>query len=87
MVWSNTSVDLGVKVTCRFDSLKEIIMDNVGGPQANLLKALTAKTFSRKIALLQDCILEILLEFQACCPALQILESRLQHSFLTEFPA
>lgn len=62
-------------------------MDNVGGPQANLLKALTAKTFSRKIALLQDCILEILLEFQACCPALQILESRLQHSFLTEFPA
>lgn len=50
-------------------------MDNVGGPQANLLKALTAKTFSRTIALPQECILEILLEFQACCPALQILES------------
>jgi len=50
VVWSNTSVDVGVKVICRFDSLKDspgslrIIVDNVGRPQANLLRALTAKT-------------------------------------------
>lgn len=43
VVWSNTSVDVGVKVICGYNSVKEIIVHKAGGPQSNQLKALTAK--------------------------------------------
>lgn len=81
VVWSNTSVDIGVKVICGYNSVNDIIVHNVGGPQSNHLKASTAKIEipGKKVILLQDCIIEILPEFLVCCPVLEILESRLQH--------